>query len=71
MNIRSSHMTACESLRNAMDALLPAIGDAAHARDHVTLHTLTRLQLRMDTTLRRLELAISREVDKAEFVAEG
>lgn len=65
MKIESSDLTTCESLRNAMMALMPAIGDAAHADDPFTLYELMRVWLRMDTMLKRTQRRISREVDVA------
>ena len=67
MKIRSSDLTTCESLRNAMMALMPAIGDAAHADNPFALYELMRLWLRMDTLLKRTERSISREIDKLDF----
>lgn len=65
MNIRSSDLTTCESLSNAMMALMPAIGDAAHADNPFALYELMRLWLRMDTLLKRTQRRISREIDVA------
>lgn len=65
MNIKNSNLTTYESLSEAMMALMPAIGDAAHAQDPFTLYELMRLWLRMDTLLKRTQRRISREVDAA------
>lgn len=67
MNIRSSDLTTCESLRNAMREMLPAIGDAAHAGDSHGLYELTRVWLSMRRMVLARERSIRREVDKLDF----